>query len=266
MTALVSLVVPTRNSIRTIERCLESLRAQDHAAVEIIVVDNFSDDGTADVGRLLADHFVQQGPERSAQRNAGLAIATGEVIGFIDSDMYLDPDVVSEVIVRLAEVDGVVVPEYSLGEGFLARCRAHEKALYVGNPDVEAARFFPTEVVRNVGGYREDIPAGPEDWDLADRIAAAGHRIGRTEAVIWHDDGRVSLRDMFKKKQYYGHSIPHYLDVRTEGRQRRLTRPGVLAKPGTLARHPGLTAGMVVLKTVETSGLAVGVWKGRRSQ
>lgn len=261
----VSCVVPTRNSIRTIRRCLESLRRQTHDDVEIIVVDNFSTDGTAAVGAELADVFVAAGPERSAQRNLGLAAATGEIVGFIDSDMYLTAGVAAEVGATFSSTDvgAVVVPEHSCGEGFLAACRAHEKLLYVGNPDVEAARFFRTASVRAIGGYREDLRAG-EDWELADRYEAAGHRIGRIESLIHHDDGRISLPEVFAKKRYYGTSFAHYLDVRPRDGARRLARPALLASPGRLARRPLLTAGLLVLKAVETSGLVVGVAAARR--
>jgi len=53
-TARAVVVVPTRNSSRTIEACLRSLRAQDHPC-RVVVVDNHSSDDTVAVARLLAD-------------------------------------------------------------------------------------------------------------------------------------------------------------------------------------------------------------------
>ena len=52
---VISVIVPTRNNIRTIEACLASVRAQTHEAVELVVVDNHSDDGTPEIARRFAD-------------------------------------------------------------------------------------------------------------------------------------------------------------------------------------------------------------------
>src|ERR687894_2265889 len=78
VTALVSVVVPTRNAGRTIEVCLRSIRAQTWPALELIVVDNGSSDATWAVARRHADLALRGGPERSAQRNLGIAHAAGE--------------------------------------------------------------------------------------------------------------------------------------------------------------------------------------------
>jgi glycosyltransferase involved in cell wall biosynthesis len=268
-TTTVSIVVPTRDSGRTIAACLRSCRTQrtsPDVRVELIVVDNHSSDATATIAARYADLVLTAGPERSAQRNLGLGAATGGIVGFVDSDMVLSAGVVAAVARLLGadrQLGGAVVPELSVGEGYLAGCRALEKRLYVGDPDVEAARFFRTDVVRSVGGYREDLRAG-EDWDLADRLEAAGHRMGRIDVPIRHDDGRISLRQTFRKKRYYGRSFADYLDTRTPGRRRRLSRPALLAHPVALARDPVHAGGLVVLKAVEAGGLALGVLDARR--
>lgn len=259
-------VVPTKNSIRTIERCLLDLRSQEGLDVEVIVIDNGSDDGTAEVAERLADRFETRGPERSSQRNRGLELASADLVAFIDSDMYLTPRVGAEArtLIERDGLDAIVIPEISVGEGFLADCRALEKSLYVGDADVEAARVFRADRVRSIGGYREDLRAG-EDWDLSDRYLATGASVGRTGAVIVHDDGRVSLRDMFHKKRYYGQSFADYLRTRGEESERRLARPAILRRPGRLLRRPVHAVGLVLLKVVEVTGLTVGVIETRRA-
>ncbi|MCB0915136.1 MAG: glycosyltransferase [Actinobacteria bacterium] len=263
----ISAVVPTKNSIRTISSCLESLRNQVDAEVEVIVVDNNSDDGTADVGRELADIFISAGPERSAQRNRGFEAGTGDVVFFIDSDMVLEPRVCADIVEAFTtqpNVGAVIVPERSFGEGFLASCRELEKSLYVGDDDVEAARAFPMAVFRTIGGWDETLTAA-EDWDLSDRTRALGIEFARINSWIWHDEGRISLVAQYKKKQYYGRWVAEYLARHPEAKQ-HISRPGVLSHSGTLIRQPLKTSGMVVLKAFEVAGLAKGMRNYSKSQ
>ena len=107
----VSLIVPTRNSARTLAACLESCSNQTHEDVEVIVVDNSSTDGTVEIAHELADLVLDQKPERSAQRNRGAAESTGDIVVFIDSDMVLEPTVVAdfvEVFAHMAETSGEI--------------------------------------------------------------------------------------------------------------------------------------------------------------
>ncbi len=262
----ISVVVPTRNSERTLRACLVSLREQTHPDVEVVVVDNGSSDATPTIAAELADVSVDRGPERSAQRNHGALLSSGDVVVFIDSDMVLEPEVLAQVAAVLAqnpEVGAVVIPERSFGDGFLTACRVLEKSLYVGADDVEAPRALRREVFDGVGRWSEHLTAA-EDWDLADRCAAAGVVVGRVTAWIWHDEGRIQLRGTFTKKRYYGRWIARYLaDHRGEG-GRRLAHTSLLRQPGRLLADPVHAGGMFVLKAVEASGLAAGMVDARR--
>lgn len=258
----VSLIVPTRNSVRTLASCLESCRNQTHADVEVIVVDNSSTDSTVRVADELADMVVDQKPERSAQRNRGAVESTGDIVVFIDSDMVLEPTVVAEVVTVFEsrpEVGAAIIPERSFGDGFFASCRVLEKSLYVGDSDVEAPRAFRREVFEATGGWDETLTAA-EDWDLADRTEALGTVVDRVDALIWHDEGRIQLRVTYGKKQYYGRWVAEYLSRHPEGRS-HLSRSGVLKRAGTLAQHPVKASGLVVLKSFEAAGLLRGMRK-----
>ena len=261
----ISAIVPTRNSGRTLAACLGSLRHQTHPDVEIIVVDNASGDDTAALGRRMAHVFADCGPERSAQRNHGAELATGEIVLFIDSDMVLEPTVLADIAAtfeRRTEIGAIIIPERSFGIGFLASCRELEKSLYVGHDDVEAPRAFRRDLFDLVGRWDETLTAA-EDWDLADRTRAAGVGIARISSWIWHDEGEISLRAQYTKKQYYGRWVAEYLS-RKPGARRHLSRPGLLAQAPTMLRSPLRTGGMLVLKGVETAGLVAGMRRARR--
>ncbi len=261
----VSLIIPTRNSARTLAACLESCRHQTHDDVEVIVVDNSSTDGTVEIAQALADKVFDQKPERSAQRNRGAAESSGDVVCFIDSDMVLEPTVVAEFLAVFAaqpDVGAVIIPERSFGDGFFAACRVLEKSMYVGDADVEAPRAFRRAVFEAIGGWDETLTAA-EDWDLADRTKALGVGIGRIDGLIWHDEGIIKLRQTYGKKQYYGRWVQEYLSRHPEGRG-HLARGGVVKQLAPNAvKHPVQVSGLVVLKAVEAAGLVRGMRKAQ---
>jgi glycosyltransferase involved in cell wall biosynthesis len=262
---LVTIVVPTRNTERTLARCLDSIRSQTYPDVELVVVDNSSTDATTAIAGEYADVVATRGPERSAQRNHGWRIGSGAYVIFVDADMVLADSVVTEVVDAFRAAPGLgalVIPELAFGDGFLARCRALEKRLYLGDSRVEAARAVPRHVLDEVGGYDETLTAF-EDWELPDRIRAAGYEVGRVRSVVLHDEGRISLRAAFRKKRYYGRWLPRYRHMR--GAPRPLRRPALLSQPGQLVRAPHRFAGLLLLKTAEWSGLALGAYEGRRA-
>jgi len=253
-------VVPTKNAGRTLSACLDSLRRQDYRRSEIVVVDNGSTDNTVDIARRHADMVIDQGPERSAQRNRGAEFALGDVLVFIDADMVLEPQVARQCATAFrseAAVGALVLPELSFGRGYFARCRALEKRLYLGDDRVEAARAFRREAFTGVGGYDPALNAF-EDWDLADRVRARGWRTSRIEARVWHDDGVVSPLRQFFKKRGYGRQSGRYLARRDTPRRRKLLRTGLWRQPRALFARPWLTVGLVVLKTFEAAGIAAG--------
>lgn len=259
----VSIVVPTRNCAAPLEACLRSARRQHGVTTELIVVDNHSTDGTQEVARRYADRVLVEGPERSAQRNAGIAIATSSVVLVIDSDMTLDRAVARQAAQAFADdpsLGAVVLPELAAGSGRWARCRGLEKTLYIGRADVEAARGFRRRALLDVGGYDTSV-TGLEDWDLPDRMRAAGWRIGRIAAPVTHHETVSSLRELFAKKRYYGRGSAAH--VRAGRMQRPWWRPSLFTRPGLLLRHPVTAAGLVAIKVVEAAGFVVGVQEAR---
>jgi glycosyltransferase involved in cell wall biosynthesis len=255
---LVSVIVTTRNSERTLEACLRSVRSQTHPRIELVVVDNHSTDATMEIASRYADRVATVGPERSAQRNHGAALASGDHLLFVDSDMVLDDDVVTDGLeaLRGADLPAVVIPERTEGEGFWTNCRILERSCYTGDDTVEAARLFTRASFVEIGGFDPDLNGG-EDWDLSRRVAA-GRRLPRTRAVIRHDEGRTTLRTVYAKRRYYAPGYLRYLrkhgsDVLAQGNP--IIRAAYLRHWRRLARHPLLTTGMVSLKVIETTAV-----------
>ncbi len=266
MTALVSVVVPTRNAGRTIETCLRSIRAQTWPALELIVVDNGSSDATWSVARRHADVALRGGPERSAQRNVGIEHATGEWVCYVDADMELAPEVVERAVLagQAAGAVGVAIPEESVGPGFWTRCRTLERRCLRDEPDLLWPRLIRTGYLRDSGGFAVWL-TGTEDAELHRRMVADGAPIALADGLILHHEGRLTLRGLARKRYYYGRGLLAY----------RRAHPGALTTQARAAaraawRHrrqllaePGVTAGIALMRTVELTAYAAGALAGR---
>ena len=90
-----SVIIPAFNAATTLARAVESVRGQSWPAHEIIVVDDGSTDGTAEIAREYGDavRLIQQSNSGvSVARNAGAAAATGDWLAFLDADDWYAPD------------------------------------------------------------------------------------------------------------------------------------------------------------------------------
>lgn len=107
----VSLIIPVYNTVKYLRRCLESAVSQTYENMEIICVDDGSTDGSEKIvdefatrdGRVIAVHQENRG--ESNARNTGLRIASGDYIGFMDCDDWIEPDMY-ECLVRELEEAG----------------------------------------------------------------------------------------------------------------------------------------------------------------
>lgn len=257
----VSVIVTTRNSAARLEPLLRSIREQTYPDLELIVVDNRSIDETVAIAERYANRVIDAGPERSAQRNRGVRVCTGEHVLIVDADMVLEPDVVAACVhaCHQTSATAIVVPEDTVGRGFWAACRALERSCYANDETIEAARFFEREAFLRHGGYDEVLHAG-EDWDLPARMRAAGEPSARVATRIHHMEGQVRLGPHLRKKYYYGKSLGAYVrrHPRLALRQLTVVRPAFVRHRRRLAAHPSLTLGILFLKTAELAAGGAG--------
>lgn len=256
---MVSIVIPVKNESQRLPALLDSIRSQHYQSIEVIVVDNFSTDETPAIGSTRADVFVQVGPERSAQRNAGWQIARGRYVLFLDADMVLTAQVISACVAAAATGHrALFIPERSFGVGFWAECKALERECYVGDESIEAARFFDRCLLEDVGGYDESL-VGFEDWDLTRRVIAIAP-VGRISEYILHDEGRLRLLTTIRKKMYYARDFATFVS-KHGARPADVVpiRAAFLRNLPMLARRPIHGLGVIFMKTAEFSagGLAL---------
>jgi GT2 family glycosyltransferase len=110
---LVSVIVVCWNAAGVLERCIDSLLAQDYANREIVVVDDGSEDATLEIARAASERgeltLLASTRNRGcpAARNLGLDRARGEIVAFVDADGFATPSWLSE-LVRTFEQDPAI--------------------------------------------------------------------------------------------------------------------------------------------------------------
>jgi GT2 family glycosyltransferase len=240
----VSVVVATCCNPRALERCLRSIFVCDYDGYEVIVVENRP--GSSDTRRMLAERFAHESNLRyveeprvgtSRARNAGLALAKGEIVAFTDDDVVVDPGWIRESAQALDRADdiacvtGLILPleleadsqllleQFAgFGKGFrrrtfrLPEAREHNPLFpyTAGTIGSGASTVLRTDVARRLGGF--DATLGPgtlttggEDLDLYIRVLRAGHAVAyEPRAIVWHEhpEGMPRLR-----RQVYRYGI-----------------------------------------------------------
>ncbi len=189
---LVTFVIATHNRravlLQTLQRLLSTSdisQTSESTAIrsEIILVDNASTDGTADAvaARFPAVRILRQARNRGASaKNAGIPIACGQFIVFLDDDSYPKPNSTRRMVQYFrAHADlGAVVFDVVLKDGS-HECSAFP-TVFIG-----CGAGFRREALDQVGGLPDDFFYQAEEYDLSLRLLEAGWDIQR------HDDLQV---------------------------------------------------------------------------
>src|SRR4051794_40424384 len=141
----VSVLVPTYQRRADVGRAVRSILAQAYRDFEVIVVDDGSTDGTEEeIARVGVRYLWQENRGVSAARNAGLRVARGRIVAFLDSDNTWFPDHL-DVVVGALEVHPSVVAA-STAPGYHVGTRLERGRMRVVQP-------FPDVLVRPLAGY-----------------------------------------------------------------------------------------------------------------
>ncbi|MGH9165980.1 MAG: glycosyltransferase [Acidimicrobiales bacterium] len=198
----ISVVIPTFNRARSLERTLAALLHQeDGPAFEVIVVDDGSTDDTAEVvaGHPAVIYLRQPNSGPATARNRGWSRATGGLIAFTDDDTVPDRRWLADLVAAFAErpdLDAVGGNVQPVRLSLLTRFVQAEQHASHGVDDegrivylVTANCAYRRTVLAALGGFDESFPAASgEDSDLTMRAQVAGHRLVLLDdALVLHD-------------------------------------------------------------------------------
>jgi glycosyltransferase involved in cell wall biosynthesis len=192
----ISVVIPCHNAAAFLDETLASVQAQTRAADEVIVVDDRSTDGSAEIARARGATVIEAPPpgRAAAARNAGWRHTRGELIAFVDADDRWLPHHL-EIVARLLEAHpdavlafgrlqlfgletGPYVGHHLPGGGPVdARVPA---AIHCAGP--QTAVIIRRDALEAVGGYDETLRYA-EDFELFARLSRRGTFISADAAT-----------------------------------------------------------------------------------
>ena len=196
----VTVVIPVYNRSGVLSRAIDSVLSQDLRAFELIVVDDRSSDGSADVARAYDDKRVRvieldEHAGSNAARNAGIRAARSDLVAFLDSDDAFLPHKLSTVVAEFDQRPELDV----LVDSFVKFCPGATRARH--NPTIASTaefrrRLFSRELwkstsaitVRRDAAFRaglfDENVGRRQDMDFLIRLSEVAN-CGATDAILW---------------------------------------------------------------------------------
>ena len=219
---LISVIIPCYNQAHFLRDAIESVLAQTHSHIQILVVDDGSVDNTAEVAALYQEVCClrQENQGRSRARNAGFHASGGEYVLFLDADDRLTPNAVEAHLSCFAKHPeaGFVVGDIDLisKDGSYLRsprwpmleANHYEELLKVNHVANTIAVMFRRSVIERVGGFKSWCSPA-EDYEIllrAARLFPSAHHRAVVAQYRRHDantsrNGSLMLRTMHKVMQ-----------------------------------------------------------------
>jgi cellulose synthase/poly-beta-1,6-N-acetylglucosamine synthase-like glycosyltransferase/peptidoglycan/xylan/chitin deacetylase (PgdA/CDA1 family) len=215
--APVSVIVPAYNEAANIAATVRSLVASAYPALEVIVVDDGSSDGTADIVERMGLRGVrvirQANAGKPAALNTGIRAARADLLVLVDGDTVFQPDTVYRLVQGFADptvgaISGntkVANRRRLLGRwqhleyviGFNLDRRMYDVLECM--PTIPGAiGAFRRQVLLGVGGVPSDTLA--EDTDLTMKVLRAGWRVVYEEGAIAWTEAPSSLRQLWRQR------------------------------------------------------------------
>jgi cellulose synthase/poly-beta-1,6-N-acetylglucosamine synthase-like glycosyltransferase len=211
---LISVVVPTHNSSQSLNQCLGAIRESEGVRIELIVVDDASQDDSVLIAARYADHVVRLAKTRlrSDVRLAGFAKATGEILVNIDSDVVVSRHTFRTITEyfqsheQVAAVTGLLSVECPV-DGFLSTYKhLYMNYIFKGLPEqvsflygsIFALRPTAFECLQNLPKASRTIPSYADDTELGLLLVSGGLKVGFAPQLLVQHLKRFTLLSLLK--------------------------------------------------------------------
>jgi glycosyltransferase involved in cell wall biosynthesis len=270
---LVSIIVPTLNSSKTLAMCLQSIRQQTYKQIEVLIVDGGSSDNTIEIAKKYEAKVKKASiRNRSVQRNMGAEHSKGEFLFYVDSDEVLHPNIVEECVKQMVEkkLDGVFVTTIDTGSSYFGKSRSLGDVIHIKFDSKiripnSALRFCSKRLFTDLNGYDDKLVIG-EDVVIALTAIKRGFKLGRCNYPVLHY-AVEGLGNILTKKFSYGKTFGKFEEEANTldfSPKMEYIQVGFLffrnfVKCKKYARY---LPGYIIVKVFELSGIALGSFYG----
>lgn len=231
----VSVMIPAHNEQDVIEKTVQNVLKMDYEKFEVIVIDDRSEDNTADVLRALEEKYENVRalirdknafPGKSAVLNDAMEIAKGDAVLVFDADARMNPDFLSKLVPHLEKENVGAVQARKVimnrDENFLTRCQDNEYALdthfQVGRDAVKGAvelrgngELIKKEALVDINGWNNYTIT--DDLDMSTRLHIKGWDVRFCSDVCVYEEAIVSFVPLLKqRRRWIEGSIRRYLE------------------------------------------------------
>lgn len=226
----VSVVIPTKNSEKTLNECLKSLKNQDYPKnkYEIIIADDHSKDDTLKIAKKYKVKIVTSDWPPGRQRNKAISAAKGDLIGFIDSDCIAKSDWISKGIKYFDSDEIAIVGGPNLtpkSDSFISHCIGYVSSSKIATGSMSARytkdgfgfkeadetsliscnMFARKDTIKKAGGFNTEIFPNEEN-ELMARIKEMDYTfLYIPDLIVWHHR-RSTVKGFFLQNLAYGRS------------------------------------------------------------
>lgn len=229
---LVSVIIPTKNRCSLLERAIKSVLVQNYDNIEIIIIDEASDDATSEIAYRYKQRFKKFKYMRNDKsyggakaRNIGISFASGRYIAFLDDDDEWLPTKITKQVNKLEN-------DYSVGLVFCWFLRRYNNGIIERVKQTNQVDFLRllwtnigscsfcvvrSDLVKKIGGFDETL-LSCQDWDLWLRLSNITKIYGIREYLVIYNDHsmhRISTNEINRIRGYqafylkYSNSMTH---------------------------------------------------------
>ncbi|MCX5692523.1 MAG: glycosyltransferase family 2 protein [Candidatus Omnitrophica bacterium] len=268
----ISVIVITYNQKDTIATCLESILKLDNDNYEAIVIDDCSQDGTAEIAERFPCQLIKLGKHRGAAfaRNRGAEQASGDILFFLDSDVIVADNALSEILKMLQDhpaaqaVQGRYFQE-SMPKNIITQYKDYFNNYKNRWDESDCVNIIATycfairrQAFFEVGGFDAKIPgATVEDNDLGYRLFESGNLVVLNRNLTAMHLKRYSLKSLLKRAYIVSFNmVKFFLRIRfTKFRPRNPGRAPFIPVSSGQKANPSLVISFVLSFVIFSFGI-----------